>query len=154
MENAKKKQAYIAAFAAYWIVVLYFTFFGMRSVGELAADANLREHSNFIPFATIVGYFLALGRQTVGGAVVARNLLGNLLMALPCGILLPAIFSRLRWASAAVVTTICVNFVLEFFQLIFKVGSFDIDSLLLRGIGALLGYLIWKQIAGKSQDTE
>ena len=153
MAGSDKKQVYLTvAFCVYWLIVIYFLFFGMRTVGDLAADVNLRENSNFIPFATIIGYILSLGRHTVSLWTVLRNTFGNVLMAIPCGILLPAIFARMRWLSATTITTLAVSFVLESFQLFWKLGSFDIDCLILRAAGAAVGFLLWKQLEKRKQE--
>ena len=151
MAGFGKKQIHLAvAFCVYWMIVIYFVFFGMRTVSDLAADANLREFSNFIPFATIVGYIVSLCEHTVDLWTVLRNLLGNVIMAIPLGILLPALFQRMRWISATVITTVSVTFVLEFFQLIWKLGSFDVDCLLLRGAGAAVGFILWRMLDRKN----
>ena len=37
-----------------------------------------------------------------------------------------------------------LSLLVELLQLVFKVGSFDVDDLLLNTIGGLLGYLVYK----------
>ncbi len=152
MTQEKKRLQLMIAFGLYCLamVVLLFVvvpFDGMRSANSGAADANFRDFSNFIPFGTIVLYLTGLADQTFSVGAVIALILGNLALAIPLGAMLPALFERMRWMSATIITAVAANFVLEFFQLMLRIGSFDIDCLILRGIGAAIGFLLWRIFA-------
>ncbi|MBS6561434.1 MAG: VanZ family protein, partial [Clostridiales bacterium] len=40
--------------------------------------------------------------------------------------------------------TFCFSFVIESMQLIFRVGVFDVDDLLMNTIGGVIGYIVYK----------
>ncbi|MCI6574800.1 MAG: VanZ family protein [Actinomycetaceae bacterium] len=75
-------------------------------------------------------------------SVALYNLVGNLLLFLPLGMMAPLAFSNMRswWKVTGVlaVGSLCV----ESLQLIFTVRLFDVDDIILNTVGALLGYLI------------
>ncbi|SHI26521.1 VanZ family protein [Desulfosporosinus lacus] len=70
------------------------------------------------------------------------NLFGNVLAFMPMGFLLPLIFNKLNSAKAIVITTFITSFVLEGIQLISKLGTADIDDVILNILGGFLGYLL------------
>ena len=74
-------------------------------------------------------------RDQVGMFAMFTNLLGNVVIFVPVGFFMP-MASRYR-------LSLCV----ETFQLLTKVGSFDVDDLLLNTIGGLVGYLIFSMCA-------
>ncbi|ADU50633.1 VanZ family protein [Thermaerobacter marianensis DSM 12885] len=91
---------------------------------------------NPVPFRTIAGYLA--GEPSAGIAV--QNLAGNVLIFVPWGVLW--VWCRAHRARAAVVvgTALVASFVLEVAEFLLRVGSFDVDDLLLNGLGAFLGY--------------
>lgn len=100
--------------------------------------ANWRR-ANLIPFKTILLFInskLAM-RDIVG------NLLGNVLGFIPFGILVPMLFPALATIKRMLQVAFGISFLFELVQLIFVLGSFDVDDLLLNTIGAALGYYIY-----------
>ena len=80
-------------------------------------------------------------RHRVGFWVAFLNLAGNVIGFLPFGFFLPILSRRLR--NGAVVTALGfgLSLLVESIQLVFKVGCFDVDDLILNTLGVLLGYL-------------
>ncbi len=79
-------------------------------------------------------------REQLGAFVTATNLLGNVVIFLPLGFLMPmASKYRSFWATA--INCFLLSLAVELFQLISRVGSFDVDDLLLNTIGGVLGYI-------------
>lgn len=68
------------------------------------------------------------------------NLAGNLLPFLPFGALLPAAYWSFRSLGRVLAAGFLSVLVLECFQLVTKLGSFDVDDILLNLIGIALGY--------------
>ena len=66
------------------------------------------------------------------------NLAGNVIGFLPFGFFLPILSRRLR--NGAVVTALGfgLSLLVESIQLVFKVGCFDVDDLILNTLGVLL----------------
>ena len=71
------------------------------------------------------------------------NLAGNVIGFLPFGFFLPILSRRLR--NGAVVTALGfgLSLLVESIQLVFKVGCFDVDDLILNTLGAAIGYMLF-----------
>jgi glycopeptide antibiotics resistance protein len=91
---------------------------------------------NYVPFKTILPYLR--GHPTWRDAL--RNLLGNILLFLPLGFLLPLLYRRISWKSVLGIAA-ALSLGIETLQLTLRAGIFDVDDLLLNALGALLGYL-------------
>ena len=94
---------------------------------------------NLIPFASLRVQLAQLPQ-----AWAWQNLLANVLAFLPLGLLLPPAVPRcrsLRWTAAV---SLAVILSIEVFQLLTRLGSFDVDDLLLNFPAALLGWGLWR----------
>ena len=72
------------------------------------------------------------------------NVIGNIAGFLPAGFFLPIVSRRSKkWYNTFL---ICFLFSLsvETVQLVFKVGSFDVDDIMLNVSGAVLGYILYQ----------
>lgn len=81
-------------------------------------------------------------REELGAFAVFTNLFGNILIFVPLGFFLP-MGSKRRSFFATSFYSFGLSFCVEVFQLITKVGSFDVDDLLLNTIGGILGYILF-----------
>ena len=91
--------------------------------------------SNFIPFKTITSY---LSNPALLG-VALRNLLGNIFIFIPLGIFIPLFRPSSKW-KIILITGLVISSIMGIIQGIFKVGVFDVDDIMLNGLGTLLGY--------------
>ncbi len=140
-DSTPKKLLGLALFAAYLIVLLYFTIFS-ESLGRTEANSELRY--NLILFTEIKRFWVY--RKQLGLWACFMNIAGNVIAFIPCGYLIPAILERRRSFADAVYIGFLVSFIIECTQLVFRVGSFDVDDLLLNTIGAAIGYIIWAAV--------
>ena len=93
--------------------------------------------NNLVPFRTL-GIYLA----NLGSWFWMRNLLGNLVLLLPLGLLGPIAFPALdRWWRVALVALL-ISTAIELLQLAVPDRSADIDDVIVNVSGALLGYAI------------
>lgn len=76
------------------------------------------------------------------GWIAIQNLVGNVVIFAPFGFFM-AMASRYKSFFLTVFYSFCLSFCVEIFQLLTKVGSFDVDDLLLNTIGGLLGYVFF-----------
>lgn len=76
------------------------------------------------------------------GLIAARNLLGNVLIFVPFGFFMP-MASRYRSFLMTAFYSFGLSLCVETFQIAAKVGSFDVDDLLLNTVGGILGYLLF-----------
>ena len=97
-------------------------------------------HYNLVLFREIRRFWTY--RHQLGTYAVFSNLFGNVLIFMPFGFFLP-MASRYRSFAAAVLYSFSLSLMVETFQLLTKVGSFDVDDLLLNTIGGAAGYIIF-----------
>ena len=125
-------------FMIYIVGLFYFTFFaealGRGDPGTYAAVKRF----NLIPFTEIRRFWVY--RQELGMKAFLLNVVGNILAFMPCGFLLPAISRRCRRGWGVMAIGFLISFFIECTQLIFQVGSFDVDDMLLNTLGAVLGF--------------
>ena len=76
------------------------------------------------------------------GWIAYSNLFGNVLIFIPFGFFMP-MASKYRSLILTTLYSFGLSFVVEAFQLVTKVGSFDVDDLLLNTIGGIVGYIIF-----------
>lgn len=105
---------------------------------------NLRYNSNFIPFYTIGCYIIAWIKATVNQSTILINIVGNSLIFAPMGMLLPSLFIKQRKIKTFLITMLIMLICAECIQIIFGVGSCDIDDIILNMTGAYIFYKIWK----------
>lgn len=105
--------------------------------------------ANFTPFKTIRMYIEYSYKLNS-----AENLLGNIVVLIPFGMLFPLITKK-NWGYLGMLAC-AFAFVLgiEVFQLFSAFGAFDVDDILLNCLGASLGYLFYWIVSGRGQAKE
>jgi glycopeptide antibiotics resistance protein len=134
-------------FVLYLLILTQQILFKYIPIAEIIKHFSLVDHeyhwrsSNFIPFKTIKFYlFLA----DINLNIRIENLLGNIIGFGPFGFLCPLLFKNLRKLKVVILATFCLSFTYEILQLLFELGSFDVDDLILNTTGGFLGYLSFK----------
>lgn len=141
---AKSKRRRLVAgilFLLYFCVLFYFLFFS-EEMGRTFSERTY--HYNLVPLKEI-RRFLHYWR-TLGITAVFLNLAGNILAFMPFGSFLPMFSARCKKWRFTVLYSFELSLLVELLQLVFKVGSFDVDDLLLNTIGGMLGYLVYQMI--------
>lgn len=92
---------------------------------------------NFIPFKTILPYLLGYKGLIIAGI----NLVGNIVLLVPIGILIPFVYTNLTWKKSLALA-VATGLVIEGMQVIFRVGIFDIDDVILNALGVMVGYWV------------
>lgn len=139
MKEQHKKALRICSqiiFGVYLIFLAYFLFFA-ESTGRTFEGRTY--HYNLVLFKEIRRFIVY--RETLGTTAVVLNLFGNVAAFLPFGMILPIMGRRFRSFFFMTLLTFEFSLVIETIQLVCKVGSFDVDDLLLNTIGGMLGYL-------------
>lgn len=135
---SKKKIAARIVFLVYLAVLFYLLFF---SVFAGRTEIYDEYHYNLISFEEIRRY---LGLSKSGGTFVRLiNIEGNVLAFLPFGFFLPFLWKRFRRIYRTVLSTACFSIIVEVLQLITRVGSCDVDDVLLNTLGGVIGYLLF-----------
>ena len=95
---------------------------------------------NLIPFVNILDYDIQ--REA------AINIIGNISMFIPTGIILPILYKDLNCFWKVLLAGAGLSFVIEMIQLLFPGSVTDIDDLILNTAGAVIGYGIYKLVHG------
>ncbi len=145
MKQPSKKLVWLIA-AVYAAVMLLLLLNRESGISEPPYSPQLKKHFNLIPFHTITLFLRCLTppyRPRLIRAAIT-NLLGNILLFIPLGLLPPLLWS---WAgklwktlllAAGIVTAI------ELLQIFLLVGTCDVDDLILNVTGATIGYGLCK----------
>lgn len=72
------------------------------------------------------------------------NVVMNVVAFMPFGFILPIISPKNRGIFSVTLLGFELTFLIELLQKFLKVGSFDVDDMLLNTVGALLGFLLFK----------
>ncbi len=142
MKERKKKESFrgleILLFAVYLAVLCYFLFFA-ENMGRTFTEREY--HYNLMPLKEIKRFWIY--RETLGLWSVVLNLVGNVAAFIPFGIFLPRLYAKCR--KFLLTMLFCFEFSLsvETIQLIWKVGSFDVDDILLNTLGGVLGFFCY-----------
>ena len=128
-------------YIAFLILILFY-----RS--NRGADVGIREYlyfySNLVPFHTIVSYIKSFMEGKINSNLVYRNIFGNLFLFAPLSMFMCVFFKKTKvFLKNAIFIFLCVLFA-EFFQMIFRVGSFDVDDIILNMLGAFVGFSVMK----------
>ncbi len=72
-----------------------------------------------------------------------KNLLGNIIPFIPFGFLLPITYKKFSSAISIFVIGLASILLIESFQFFTKLGSFDVDDIILNMTGIVCGYVIF-----------
>jgi len=97
---------------------------------------------NLCPFREI-RRFLSY-REILGTRAVFLNLAGNVIGFMPFGALLPVLARSARKWWKTVLISFEISSLVEVSQLIFQVGCFDVDDIILNTLGGILGFLVYR----------
>ena len=103
---------------------------------------------NLVPGRALCDYLTAPYQAPVVLRRVIFNYVVNLLLFVPWGILFA--IGKTTAKRFALYTGIVVIFV-ELLQYLAMLGSFDIEDIILNGIGAMIGFLVARQIKSKKE---
>ena len=139
--SGRKKKIFRAVgkvlFLLYVVFLIYFLFlaewYGRTGVSE-EYRYNLelfREIKRFIIY-----------REQLGVFAVFANLAGNILIFVPYGFFI-SVASRARGFFKTLFFSMGLSLCVDIIQLFTRVGSFDVDDILLNTIGGVLGYIVF-----------
>ena len=117
-------------------ILLYFVLFSDR-LGR--ADGYMNFRYNLTPFLEIRRFITY--RQSMSLGAFLLNLLGNILVFAPFGFLIPMFRTRETGWYHILAFTFLFSLAIELTQLIFMVGVFDVDDLILNTAGGMVGWL-------------
>lgn len=137
--NKKKihKTICMILFVVYLILLFYLLFFSEkmgRTVGSEEYRYNLTLFKEIRRFYNIIGTHPKL---------FWLNIAGNVVAFMPFGFLLPRLREKKTNIFLAGLFSFELSLLVEVLQLVFRLGCFDVDDLLLNTVGGILGYVIY-----------
>lgn len=140
MNNKNRKKFRIVGkilFVLYVAFIIYFLIFS----DWYGRTGEMQEYRyNLVLFQEIKRFWEY--RYQVGFFAMFTNLFGNVIIFMPFGFFMP-MASKYRSFLATTFSSFGLSLCVETFQLVTKVGSFDVDDLLLNTIGGVAGYLVF-----------
>ncbi|MCH5344145.1 MAG: VanZ family protein [Acetatifactor sp.] len=127
-----KKTIFIFIYAAYLSAV--FTAVGIPTINTLAVSAEF----NWIPVIDIIN----------SPTEYIKNTVLNIILFVPLGFLLPAIWSKYRPFKITFFTGLGLSFIIEILQ-IFSFRLTDVDDLLTNTAGTIIGYCLSRMFSEK-----
>ena len=124
----------------YMMVLAYVCFFSER-YGRVVSDTH---HYNLQPFREISRFYIY--RELIGVKAFIINLFFNILAFVPFGFMVSILWQGRHQVIDAVFCTFLLSLVVEVIQFVFKVGSFDVDDLILNTCGGFLGVIIYQTV--------
>jgi len=118
-------------------MMVYFLFFS-EQLGRVPSDTY---HYNLKPFTEIKRY-INYSRE-IGSFNVILNLAGNVVCFMPFGFVLPVLSNRQRNVFKVTFLSLLCSVVIELIQLVSKLGSCDVDDVILNTSGGFLGYVMF-----------
>ena len=94
---------------------------------------------NLVLFKEIKRFYIY--RDIVGTEAFLLNTAGNVVCFMPFGFFLPIISPRFGKWYLMLILSFLLTLSIETIQLVFKVGSFDVDDMFLNTLGGIAGYL-------------
>lgn len=124
----------------YSVCLLYWMFIGF---GRIRHDGPLQY--NIIPLDTIRLYIRSINYLPNKNWII--NLLGNIAVFVPFGLILPILVNKLRSYWKLMLYFIPTVGVIELSQMLLRVGSCDVDDVILNVIGVWIGYGLLRRLS-------
>lgn len=126
-------------FILYVIMIFYFVLLSERYGRQIGYETC---HYNLVPFKEIKRFIVY--RHLLSPESFITNLIGNVFAFSPFGALLPVVVFRKTGFRNVIAATFCFSLSIELMQLVFRIGVFDVDDLMMNTLGGLIGFLFYK----------
>ena len=135
-----KKLLFIVLGIIYLAFLIISFFYEISTILQLRTK-NVIPSSNFVPFKTILNYILDFNHYNLSTWLF--NMIGNLLIFFPVGVLFPVIFNRINSYNHILYITISMSLLIEISQYRASLGVFDIDDIILGVTGSLIRFHLY-----------
>lgn len=126
-------------FIIYMCVLVYVVFFA-EAMGRTSQDGYVY---NLTPLKEIKRFMKYIWDNDALGRAARLNIFGNIIAFIPFGIYLPYTSESKLGFISTVLYTFSLSLTIELVQLITKVGSCDVDDIILNALGGVIGYILW-----------
>ena len=139
--TTKRQKMGWVLFLLYLALLSYLMFFS-EDFGR--TNPNRGYAYNLAPFKEIMRFITYY--ETLGMKAVVVNLAGNVIAFMPFGFFMPVVSRRSRGPVRIIFLGFGFSLMLETIQLVFKVGSFDADYLILHIVRAAIGFFCYRRV--------
>ena len=139
--TTKRQKMGWVLFLLYLALLSYLMFFS-EDFGR--TNPNRGYAYNLAPFKEIMRFITYY--ETLGMKAVVVNLAGNVIAFMPFGFFMPVVSRRSRGSVRIIFLGFGFSLMLETIQLVFKVGSYDVDDLILNTLGAAIGFFCYRRV--------
>lgn len=126
-------------FIIYMCVLVYVVFFA-EAMGRTPQDGYVY---NLTPLKEIKRFMKYIWDNDALGRAARLNIFGNIIAFMPFGIYLPYTSESKLGFISTFLYTFSLSLTIELVQLITKVGSCDVDDIILNTLGGVIGYILW-----------
>lgn len=126
-------------FIIYMCVLVYVVFFS-EAMGRTPQDGYVY---NLTPLKEIKRFMKYIWDNDALGRAARLNIFGNIIAFIPFGIYLPYTSESKLGFISTFLYTFSLSLTIELVQLITKVGSCDVDDIILNALGGVIGYILW-----------
>ena len=126
-------------FIIYMCVLVYVVFFA-EAMGSTPQDGYVY---NLTPLKEIKRFMKYIWDNDALGRAARLNIFGNIIAFIPFGIYLPYTSESKLGFISTFLYTFSLSLTIELVQLITKVGSCDVDDIILNALGGVIGYILW-----------
>lgn len=126
-------------FIIYMCVLVYVVFFA-EAMGRTPQDGYVY---NLTPLKEIKRFMKYIWDNDALGRAARLNIFGNIIAFIPFGIYLPYTSESKLGFISTFLYTFSLSLTIELVQLITKVGSGDVDDIILNALGGVIGYILW-----------
>ena len=139
--NSRKRKALRGLGKVLFVLYIGFLIYFLIFSDWYGRTGEMQEyHYNLVLFKEIKRFWQY--RHQLGFFAMFTNLFGNVIIFIPFGFFLP-MASKYRICFATLFWSFGLSLCVETFQLLTKVGSFDVDDILLNTIGGVAGHIIF-----------
>ena len=139
MSTGKKERIRLLSKVLFVVYILFLLYFLIFSDWYGRSGVMQEYHYNLTPFDEIKRFWNYRRQLGIWSGI---NLLGNVIVFLPFGFFAP-LASKKRSFLGTIGSGFFLSLLVETFQLITKVGRFDVDDLMLNTLGVFCGYLMF-----------
>ena len=136
-----KREAVLLLIYINLAVIIRFSFFPM-ALSKGKVQPLLFDAASAFPFRVNLIPFIHLSEYDSRRDLLL-NVVGNITMFIPSGIVLPIVYKNLDSFRKVVGIGILISLCIELIQLPFSVRASDVDDLILNTLGVIIGYGIY-----------
>ncbi|WP_100489048.1 VanZ family protein [Sporolactobacillus pectinivorans] len=134
LKITKKRPLFIVLFVCYLTTLLILTLF-THNYYTYGQSVNLEIFSS-----------IQLMLKSREPELILKNVLGNVILFIPMGVLFPLLFFKVRFFLLTLLLGFVLSLFIETAQYLFAARIFDIDDILLNVTGALIGHVLFSMV--------